>query len=113
MTQSQKLHGLQQTWTRSAIAHETGIHLCKLERLYHYNEQLSEKAFSSYVEHKRCTPLYILPKNHALIPIGHLQCIRNDINDVINNAENALSWVSEKLEQYEAIKEAPIKGEYL
>ena len=43
MTQSNKLQDLQTTWTRSAIAHETGIHLCKLERLYHYDEQLSEK----------------------------------------------------------------------
>ena len=43
MTQSNKLQDLQKTWTRGAIARETGIHLCKLERLYNYAEKLSEK----------------------------------------------------------------------
>ena len=43
MTQSNKLQDLQKTWTRGAIAHEAGIHLCKLERLYYHDEQLSEK----------------------------------------------------------------------
>ena len=43
MTQQQKLADLQATWTRSAIARESGIHQCKLERLYNYDDQLSEK----------------------------------------------------------------------
>ena len=43
MTQSNKLQDLQKTWTRGAIARETGIHRCKLERLHYHDEQLSGK----------------------------------------------------------------------
>ena len=43
MTQSQKLHDLNQVSTRAKIAKESGIRERDLNNLYYYDEQLSEK----------------------------------------------------------------------